>query len=109
GVRLEQHLHALLDLGQPLRQLTNEVHPAFEGDERLLERQLPLLEPLHEPLELRERVLEARRRVGHQPSVSSTRARARLWAKTSATASPARSAAESVTTDPAASPWRTMA
>src|SRR5437899_600398 len=109
GLGLEQDLDSLLHLGEPLGQVADEVDAALERGERLLERQLAFLEALHEPLELGEGLLEPGCLLGHQPSVSSTRARARLRAKTSATVSPALSAAASLTTGPAASPRRTMA
>src|SRR5437867_3518311 len=109
GLGLEQDLDPLLHLGDPLGQEADEVDAALARGERLPERPPALLEAPHAPLELGQGLLEPGCLLGHQPSVSSTRARARLRAKTSATVSPARSAAASLTTGPAASPRRTMA
>src|SRR5438552_2791519 len=115
GLGLEQHLDPLLDLGQALPERAHQRDAALEGGERLLERQLALLQALHQPFQLGQSILEARRggRLGHHGSFSgsvpSMRARARPRANTRATASPAASVSASRTTGPVESPRRTMA
>src|SRR6266478_8412448 len=115
GLGLEQHLDPLLDLGQPLPERAHQRDAALEGGERFLERQLALLQALHQAFQLGQRILEARRggRLGHHGSFSgsvpSMRARARPRANTRATASPAASVSASRTTGPVESPRRTMA
>src|SRR6058998_1663079 len=115
GLGLEQHLDPLLDLGQALPERAHQRDAALESGERLLERQLALFQALHQPFQLGQRILEARRggRLGHHGSFSgsvpSTRARARPRANTRATASPAASVSASRTTGPVESPRRTMA
>src|SRR5215467_6415991 len=111
GVGLEQQLDALLDLHQPLRELPHEGDAALEDRQRVLECQLALLEPLDDPFELGERLLEARGgfRLCHHSSVASMRARARPRAKRTTTASPGASAAASRTMGPPGAPWRTIA
>src|SRR5262245_50203994 len=124
GLGLEQHLDPLLDLGQALPERAHERDAALEGGERLLERELALLQALHDALELGERVFEAAGGttaavgLGHHgsfpgaegaASIASMRARARPRANTRTTASPTASVPASRTTGPAASPRRTMA
>src|SRR5207244_8936440 len=115
GLGLEQHIDPLLDLGQALRERAHERDAALEGGERLLERQLALLQALDQPFQLGQGVLEARcgGQLGHHGSSSgseaSMRARARPRANTTATASPAPSVPASRSPGPPEYPPRTLA
>src|SRR5262249_62333026 len=111
GAGLEQQLGALPALPRARRELPHEGDASLEDRQRVLEGQLALLEPLHDPFELGERLLEARRglRLCHHSSVASMRACARPRAKSTTTASPGASAAASRTIGPPPVPWRTIA